>query len=64
MTDASPDDARPPYRVLVVEDDPAIRRLVEKLLTRLKIEIDVAGDGHTAVEKLRAHRYSALILDS
>jgi len=63
MTDASPDAARPPYRVLVVEDDPAIRRLVEKLLTRLKIEIDVAGDGRTAIDKLRANRYSAMILD-
>jgi len=28
------------YRALVVEDDPAIRRLVEKLLTRHHIQID------------------------
>ncbi len=63
MNDGSSDVARPPYHVLVVEDDPAIRRLVEKLLTRLKIGIDVAGDGHAAVEKLRSRRYSALILD-
>ena len=38
-------------------------RLVEKLLTRLKIEIDVAADGRTAIEKLRANHYSVLILD-
>ena len=49
MTDASSDAARSPYRVLVVEDDPAIRRLVEKLLTRLKIEIDVAGEDRKSV---------------
>jgi len=63
MTDASSDGANPPYRVLVVEDDPAIRRLVEKLLTRLKIVIDVAADGRTAIDRLRTHHYSALILD-
>jgi two-component system KDP operon response regulator KdpE len=51
------------YRALVVEDDPAIRRLVEKLLTRLKIEIDVAVDGRTAIEKLASQHYSVLVLD-
>ena len=63
MTDARPVASKPAYRALVVEDDPAIRRLVEKLLTRLKIEIDVAGDGRTAIEKLRANHYSVLVLD-
>ena len=51
------------YRALVVEDDPAIRRLVEKLLTRSRIEIDTASDGRTAMDKLRATRYSVLVLD-
>jgi DNA-binding response OmpR family regulator len=53
----------PAYRALVVEDDPAIRRLVEKLLTRLKIDIDVAGDGRTAIQKLASQRYSVMVLD-
>ena len=51
------------YRALIVEDDPAIRRLVEKLLTRKQMDIDIAHDGRTAVEKLRQHHYSVLILD-
>lgn len=51
------------YRALVVEDDPAIRRLVEKLLSRRGIDIDTAHDGRIAVEKLRSQRYSVLILD-
>ena len=63
MTDARPVAKKPAYRALVVEDDPAIRRLVEKLLTRLKIDIDVAGDGRTAIDKLRANHYSVLVLD-
>ena len=50
-------------RALVVEDDPAIRRLVEKLLTRLDIEIDTASDGRTAISKLQKSAYSVLVLD-
>jgi DNA-binding response OmpR family regulator len=63
MTDARPDAVKQSYRALVVEDDPAIRRLVEKLLARLNITIDMAADGRTAIEKLRNVRYSVLILD-
>lgn len=51
------------YRALIVEDDPAIRRLVERLLARRNVEIDTAHDGRTAVEKLRNGQYSVLILD-
>lgn len=51
------------YRALVVEDDPAIRRLVEKLLQRNHIRIDVAPDGRQAIEKLRANTYSVVVLD-
>ena len=51
------------YRALVVEDDPAIRRLVEKLLRRHAIDIDTAADGRTAIDKLRTNSYSVLVLD-
>jgi two-component system response regulator VanR len=51
------------YRALIVEDDPAIRRLVEKLLTRRNVEIDTASDGKTAIQKLRAREYDVVILD-
>ena len=51
------------YRALIVEDDPAIRRLVEKLLTRHHIAVDVAHDGRAAVEKLRTGNYTVLVLD-
>ncbi|MBV9496057.1 MAG: response regulator [Acidobacteria bacterium] len=52
-----------PHTALVVEDDPAIRRLVGKLLARNGIEYDTAPDGRQAVEKLRANRYSVVVLD-
>jgi DNA-binding response OmpR family regulator len=51
------------YRALVVEDDPAIRRLVGKLLQRRGVDIEVANDGRQAIEKIRAGGYSVLILD-
>ena len=51
------------YRALIVEDDPAIRRLVEKLLTRHQVTVDVAHDGRAAVDKLRTQTYSVLVLD-
>ncbi len=51
------------YRALVVEDDPAIRRLVEKLLVRNEIDIDSVSDGRTAVERLRTQHYSVVVLD-
>lgn len=63
MTDARSVVPENSYRALVVEDDPAIRRLVEKLLSRLHIDIDLAADGRTAIEKLRSRPYSVLVLD-
>jgi DNA-binding response OmpR family regulator len=63
MTNARIVETKAAYRALVVEDDPAIRRLVEKLLTRLKIDIDLAADGRTAIQKLRERQYSVLVLD-
>lgn len=56
-------ETRPRHRVLVVEDDPAIRRLVEKLLTRHGIDIDVASDGRIAIDMLGRRDYSVMVLD-
>lgn len=53
----------PRHRALIVEDDPAIRKLVEKLLLRRGIDIDTAHDGRQAIEKIRQNNYSVIILD-
>ena len=50
-------------RALIVEDDPAIRKLVDKLLVRSGIEVDSARDGKQAIEKIRKGNYSVLVLD-
>ncbi len=62
MTTETP-DRKPQYNALVVEDDPAIRRLVEKLLARNEIGIDSVSDGHSAMERLRNRHYSVVLLD-
>ena len=51
------------HRALVVEDDPAIRKLVEKLLQRRGIVIDSAHDGREAIAKLNGGDYSIVVLD-
>jgi DNA-binding response OmpR family regulator len=52
-----------PYRALIVEDDPPIRRLVEKLLLRHKVETDTVSDGRSAMDRLRSQHYSVVVLD-
>lgn len=52
-----------PERVLVVDDDDAIRGLVERVLRREKFAVDVARDGHEAIEKLSSNEYETILLD-
>lgn len=50
-------------RVLVCEDDSAIRNLVELLLRRSGYSVDVAADGCAAIDALAANTYAAVVLD-
>jgi DNA-binding response OmpR family regulator len=52
-----------PYRALIVEDDPGIRRLIEKVLQRNGIQVDIAHDGKVAMDKISAGRYNVIVLD-
>ena len=49
--------------VLVVEDDPAIRRLERMVLEREGYEVEIASDGIEAVLKLGLVDYDVIILD-
>jgi len=49
--------------ILVVEDDPAIRRLVKMVLQRRGYVVETAEDGLEAVLKLGIGEYDAVILD-
>jgi two-component system KDP operon response regulator KdpE len=50
-------------RILVVDDDPQIRRVMRVTLMGQGYEVDDAKDGEGALEKLRAHRFDLVLLD-
>jgi DNA-binding response OmpR family regulator len=50
-------------RVLIVEDDPAVRQIVRVLLERDGVEVDVAEDGERATTLLATRQYAAVLLD-
>jgi DNA-binding response OmpR family regulator len=50
-------------RVLVVDDDPAIREIMAVLLRRDGVEVDIAEDGAKATACLEKNEYAAVVLD-
>jgi excisionase family DNA binding protein len=50
-------------RILVVDDEAAIRELLAKTLSLAEYDVDVAPEGRTAVERLRGSSYDLLITD-
>jgi CheY-like chemotaxis protein len=49
--------------VLVVDDEPAIRALVAKIVQRAGHPVDTARDGAEAIEMLGRKRYAVIVLD-
>jgi CheY-like chemotaxis protein len=50
-------------RILVVDDEPALRRTLERALRNLKYEAVSVGDPHLAYELLDAADYDLVMLD-
>ncbi len=50
-------------RALVVDDDPGIRVLVTRILTRNGFVVESARDGAEAIEKVLQHDYKVITLD-
>ena len=50
-------------RILVAEDESAIRELIRDSLALIEIETDGAGDGLEALNKLRRQKFDLVILD-
>jgi CheY-like chemotaxis protein len=50
-------------RVLIVDDEAAIRSLITTFLTRAGYRVDVAVDGQEAIEKLQSNEYDAVVTD-
>jgi excisionase family DNA binding protein len=50
-------------RILVVDDEPAVRTLVAKTLTACDYTVETAEDGPTALERMQSTAYDLLITD-
>jgi len=50
-------------RILVADDDSSIRHLMGTIVRREGLEVDIAADGDEAIELLKAHEYSVILLD-
>lgn len=50
-------------RLLVVEDDPDLRRLVAEVLLEAEYAVDIAADGEEGLLKAQAWQYDAIVLD-
>ena len=50
-------------RLLVVDDDVAIQTMMAAVFRREDVAIEFAGDGQTALERLRRAEYDAVVLD-
>src|ERR1700720_4218278 len=55
--------SNPPLRILVVDDDIAIRQLSAEVLIRSGYEVDAAADGAAAWRALNSDSYDLLITD-
>lgn len=54
---------RPEKRILVVDDDDAIRALVATVLRRRGYTVDSARNGVDAMDMMQGHRYALVVLD-
>ncbi|HEX7420848.1 MAG TPA: response regulator [Thermoanaerobaculia bacterium] len=50
-------------RVLVVDDEPAIRALVAKIVGRAGLPVDTACDGSDAIARMQETTYAVLVVD-
>lgn len=56
-------DSAPERSILVIDDDLAIRVLLEAVLTRMKFSVDLAPDGAIGLEQVRTNNYHLILLD-
>jgi len=54
---------QPLFRILVVDDEPAILRFLHTSLSAQQYKVSEAADGNAALEMLRQQKFDALVLD-
>jgi len=58
------DEVNPPHRILVVDDEASLRRLITSTLVCSGYSVDAAEDGADAWEALQVKHYDLLITDN
>src|SRR5882757_6163739 len=53
----------PPWRILLVDDEPTQRLITARFLRRAGYEVDTAGNGREALERLKDGEFQLLITD-
>jgi len=61
--DRAAEAVKPQIRVLAVDDDPFIRKMLEKVLTEARYDVVLATDGEEALEKIYRERPDLIISD-
>jgi two-component system KDP operon response regulator KdpE len=51
------------FRILVVDDDPQIRRVLRTTLSAARYEVDTASGGEEAMEMMKLRQYHLVLLD-
>jgi CheY-like chemotaxis protein len=62
--DAPAADARPPARVLLVEDRPVNQHVGIEMLRRFNVDVVLAEDGQQAVERTQQERFDLILMDN
>lgn len=68
LQDAAPDLQLPPVlrelgAILVVEDDPRMQRVLQRMFAAEQYKVVCAGDGNAALELFQSHKPDAVVLD-
>lgn len=50
-------------RILYIEDDAALARLLQKRMERQNYKVDIAADAETGLEKIQAEQYDLVLVD-
>lgn len=53
----------PPLHILIVDDEPGVRLVLERSLLRLECLLETAVDGRSALERLGQKKYDLILLD-
>ena len=63
MSDATPPSTSAPPRVLVVDDEPAVRESLERALTMARMRVTLATNGQEALDAVALEPHDVVLLD-